>query len=294
MPSTSFALRGQHVGRVTLEVADIRAEGAYWRPILHLPLKLSLMPLGGPDAAIGSNFYLLQTDCELYYGSHEELASFQVPWVVEQANPQPYERDFPIRVELSPLIVQRIEELRSGKDPQFELELKALVSLGAGGNFDKVRAQSRLAFAVPRSTWTDRVLEVWKLGRHKLIDIEFPHNRTGEQFKKAYTKLEEAEKHFSNGQWRETLASIYAAFELLAKSRKFSKPDQQFFAALLADHNPVTKESAKRMLDSFCAFLHLGRHETAPADSPRPVAGRNEARLSLITAHAVFEYLSKY
>ncbi len=81
------------------------------------------------------------------------------------------------------------------------------------------------------------------------------------------------------------------AFEALAKTLGFAKPDQQFFAGLLSGLHPVKKEKFKLALDAFCDLLHLGRHEPKEAAEAFAVSAR-DARFALIMAHAVFEYIT--
>jgi hypothetical protein len=292
MPNAAIAIKSQHVITLRLDVAEIRAEGSHWRPILKLPVKITLSPVGGPDAEPWANYVFSQLSGALYHPSSEELATFLVPSVVEEVSSQLYERDLPIRIELTPAVVQRVEDLRAGKDPQFELSLQGVASSPAG-KVERVVAHNKLGFKVPRSTWTDQVLDVWKLSSYKLIEIEFADLQVGEDLRRAYSKIEEAERHYSNDMPAQCLANIYAAFEGLAKARGFKNPDQQFFAGLLADSSATNREKGKLLFAYYCNFLQLGRHEAGPPETTEAVISRREARLALIFAHATLEYFSR-
>ncbi|MGH9711761.1 MAG: hypothetical protein ACRD5M_00470 [Candidatus Acidiferrales bacterium] len=144
---------------------------------------------------------------------------------------------------------------------------------------------------MPRSQWVDKVLSAWNLSKIKVVEINFPGNTAGENFRASYTKIEAAEKLFANGQWKQTLGELYSAFEALAKASGFAKPDQQFFAGVLSELHPVKKEIFKQALDAFCDLLHLGRHEPKEAAETFAVSPR-DARFALIMAHAIFEYIT--
>jgi hypothetical protein len=144
---------------------------------------------------------------------------------------------------------------------------------------------------IPRSHWVDEVVAPWGLSSVKVIEVAFPASAVGENYRAAYRMVEAAERFFPNGQYKQALAELYSAFESLAKSQGFSKPDQQYFASVLADQHPTKKESLKLALDKLCDFLHLGRHE--PKDSPETfVISRRDARFALTMTQAVFEYIT--
>jgi hypothetical protein len=103
--------------------------------------------------------------------------------------------------------------------------------------------------------------------------------------------VDAAGKLFANGQYKQVLAELYSGFEGLAKSTGFAKPDQQFFAGLMAELHPTKKESAKLALDRFCDFLHLGRHEAKEAPETFAIS-RSDARFALIMSQAVLECIT--
>ena len=144
---------------------------------------------------------------------------------------------------------------------------------------------------IPRSHWVDEVVSPWGLSSVKVIEVAFPAGTVGENYRAAYQMVEASERFFANGQYKQALAELYSAFEGLAKSQGYGKPDQQYFATLLADYHSVKKERLKLALDNLCDFFQLGRHE--PKDSPETfVILRRDARFALTMAHAVFEYIT--
>ncbi|MGH9864920.1 MAG: hypothetical protein ACRD4H_05830 [Candidatus Acidiferrales bacterium] len=148
-----------------------------------------------------------------------------------------------------------------------------------------------LQVQVPKSHWAERIVSAWNLSNIKIVEIEFPKGSEGENFRSAYAKVEAAESLFVNGQWKQTLGELYSAFEALAKTLGFAKPDQQFFAGVLSEMHQAKKEKFKLALDAFCDLLHLGRHEPKEAAETFAVSP-SDARFALIMSRAIFEYIT--
>ncbi len=166
-----------------------------------------------------------------------------------------------------------------------------MIWLAGEQKFGTVVSQGQLPLVVPRSHWVDEVVSRWGLSRVKLVETVFPETSAGENYRAAYTRVEAAEKHLASGNYKEVLAELWLAFESLAKSQGFEKPDQQYFARVFENCHPKKKEDAKLALDYLCGFLHLGRHQ--PKESPdtfQILPG--DARFALTMAHAVFEYIT--
>jgi hypothetical protein len=189
------------------------------------------------------------------------------------------------------LQAERFEHGRSGANAQLLISLSGLILLAGEQKFEAVVSQGQLQLVIPRSHWVDEVVSRWGLSTVKVIEVAFPASAVGENYRAAYQMVEAAERFFASGQYKQALAELYSAFESLAKSQGFSKPDQQYFASLLADYHSVKKERLKLALDNLCDFLQLGRHE--PKDSPETfLILRRDARFALTMAHAVFEYIT--
>jgi len=289
MAQVYFNVQSQGVLAVRLDPSEVRGDGSSARPILRLPLELQIQPAGSEQGPV--HYVLLRMAGVLRTKGAETLAQFEAGPMAEPSSANAYYRYFHTDVPLDFARLRRLEELRSGEDPFFSLSLSGLVWFPNGASFEKVTSQGELQFRVPRSTWADQVLPRWELSSVKLIEIRFPSNITGDNFRTAYAKVEAAERLFANGQWKQTLGELYSAFEGLAKSLNCTKPDQQFFAALLSGLHPVKKETVKLALDGFCDLLHLGRHE--PKESADTfVVSPSDARFALVMAHAIFEYIT--
>jgi len=106
--------------------------------------------------------------------------------------------------------------------------------------------------------------------------------------------VDEAEKLFANGQYKQVLTALRLSFEALAISLGFEKRVRECFESLFADTHPEKKEKAREALTGLYKFLHLGPHEQAEGSETvaQPGVLCRDARFALTMAHAVFEYIT--
>ena len=279
---------GRNAITIRLEPNNVQGREMAGQPVLYLPLQMQLLPTGQQKNV---QYTLVRLAGKLLSQHLAEFASFDVGPIAEVPNPDPFFRQQDALVILHRPQVKRFEDVRSGNEAYFQIALSGLVWYPAQQKFEMTRTTSNLEVRIPKSQWAEKVISAWNLSSIKVVEIEFPRDATGETFRTAYAKIEAAERLFANGQWKQTLAELYSAFETLAKSFGFAKPDQQFFAGLLSDLHASKKEKSKLALDGFCDFLHLGRHE--PKDSAETFCiSRRDARFALTTAYTIFEYIT--
>lgn len=278
---------GRNVVTVRLEPNSLQGRDMAGLPALYLPLEVQLLP-GGEKGDVP--YTLVRLAGTLQNQPLSEFARFEMSPLAELPNSAPFFRQEQAIVELDRLRVRRFEDARAGNDAHFQIMFSCLIWYPAQQKFEVVRG-GPLEAHVPKSHWVERVVSVWNLSSIKVVEIEFPKNAAGENFRAAYVKVEAAERLYANGQWKQTLGELYSAFEALAKALGCAKPDQQCFAALLSELHPVKKEKFKLALDSFCDLLHLGRHEPNEAAETFNVS-RSDARFALLMAHAIFEYIT--
>jgi hypothetical protein len=288
MSEISFAIGNYQVATVRLDPNALRGRETAGVPVLHLPLKLQLLPAGEKRDV---EYVMLRLAGTLQNQMLGEFARFEVAPLAATPNPVFFDRHQDAFVTFDRLQVKRFEDARAEGDARFQIMLSCLVWYPAAQRFETPQCFGLLDVVVPRSQWIDGVLTGWNLSKIKLVEIRFPATVAGESLRASYTKVEAAERLFANGQWKQTLVELYAAFEALAKAFGFAKPDQQFFASVLSGLHPVKKESLKRALDGFCDLLHLGRHEPNEAANSFAISPQ-DARFALIMAHAIFEYIS--
>ncbi|OFW28919.1 MAG: hypothetical protein A3J28_01165 [Acidobacteria bacterium RIFCSPLOWO2_12_FULL_60_22] len=292
MGEVSLTIRGYQGLVISLDPAEVRGEGSAARPVLYLPLKVQITSIPGQKGPV--SYTLLRLAGTLGISPNDEIAAFELPPLADVSCPRGYDLHHGVNVPLGHAVIRRLEDVRDGKDAQLSIRFSALVWYPPDSSFVNVASPGPLQLTVPRSTWADNVLSQWGLSLVKIVEIKFPANQAGENFRAAYARVEAAEKLYANGLWKQTLAELYSAFEDLAKSLGFARPDQQFFVSLLAEFPSAKKEKAKLALAYLCDFYHLGRHEPEKESQPNnlPFILRRDARLGLTLAHAFFEYLT--
>lgn len=291
MGEVSFTVKNSNVLKVRLEPTDVQGRDVAGQPVLRLPLKLQLLP-AGPQQGTAAEYVLLRLAGSVFSNPIGEFAKFEAGPLAEVSNASVYERQHEVVVPLDRVRVRRFEDARGGANANLRISFSALVWFPAPqSTFAAIQASSELQVLVPKSHWVDQVVQPWGLESVKFIEITFPKSEAGEKFRAAYLHVDAAEKLFANGQYKQVLAELYSCFEGLAKSMNLGKPDQQFFAQLLAELHPTKKESAKRTLDNLCDFLHLGRHEAEEAPEAFGIS-RGDARFALIMSQAVLEYIT--
>ncbi len=207
-----------------------------------------------------------------------------------------------IGIPLSPYQLQKIEEMRNGKD----LFLRVQFFCTAGRRAvtpppmitDIVRASigvssysdSYCPFKVAQSDWV-KTLKDLGYGDYFLMEIPLKGVPEKRGMQKALEHLKTAWEHFEQGNDDETLGSCYKAFEYLAKKSKFKHPDQNAFEKILGTIPEVEKRRRlKVLMHDLCQFLTLGRHE--PGTEAVMLDGR-ESEYGLILSQATLSYLAK-
>lgn len=289
MPEILFNVGNFQVITLRLEPTDVFGSGSPAWPRLSFRFQIQLLPAGDKGAQF--DYVLVRLAGQVETPTIGQFAEFDVGPIVEESREYPYFHQLYVNAELSHARIRQFEDARSGRDPQLHVRFSGLAWLVQKQKFERVDSGGLLQIGVPRSHWADQVLSRWGLSDIKIIEIGFPKSEAGDNFRAAYSQVESAEKLFANAQYKQTLAELYSAFEKLAQSLGYGKPDQSFFASLLSDLHPVKKEATKLGLDKLCDFLHLGRHE--PKESPETFQiSRSDARFALTMAHAVFEYIT--
>src|SRR5438067_2509945 len=283
---------GRNVITIRLESNNVQGRDMAGQPALYLPLQLQLLHAGQQKDV---DYTLVRLAGKLQCQPLGEFASFDVGPLAEVPNPEPFFRHQEALVTLDRRQISRFEETRAGKDAYFQVMLTGVLWYPAQQKFEVTRASSGfLELTVPRSHWIDRVLSAWNLSHIKVVEIEFPGSATGENFRNSYARVEEAEKLFASGHYKQVLTTLRLSFEALAKSFGSEKATKEFFESFFASAHPEKKEKARDAVNGIYRFLHLGPHEQANhADSnTQPVVTREDARFALTLAYAIFEYIT--
>lgn len=288
MSEISFNVSNRNAITVRLEPNSVQGRDLNGRPGLYLPFQMQLLELGQQANA---QYTLVRLSGKLLTQQSREFAALDVGPIAEVPSPNPYFRSQEALVLLDLRQIRQFEDARDGKDARFQLMLSGLLFYQQ--KFEVVRSSQYLDVVVPRSHWVDNVLSPWKIDGVKVVEIQFPATAVGENFRKAHARIEEAERLFASGQYKQTLTALRLAFEALADSLGFQGELKKCFESLFASSHPDKKEKARDALNSAYKFLHLGPHEQPSQGDPNagPVITRHDARFALTMAYAIFEYI---
>lgn len=291
MSETSLAAAGRNVITIRAEPNNINGRDMAGEPALYIPLQIQLLPAGDQKNV---EYTLIQLAGKLQSQPLGEFATFHMGPLAEPSNPSPFFRQQDAVVPLSRRQIKRLEDARAGKDAHLQLSLSGLLWFPTAPRFELSRPQGNLDLTIPRSHWLDRVLLPWNLLTTKIIEINFPQATSGESLRSSYSRVEEAERHFANGQYKETLTTLRLGFESLAQNLGFEAVGKDFFESLFASAHPEKREKARDALNGIYRLLHLGPHEhaTNPTQNNQPVLTRQDARFALTLAYAVLEYIA--
>ncbi len=291
MSETWLEVGGRNVVTVRLEPNSVHGRDMAGMPALYFPLQLQLLP-GGEKADV--QYTVVRIAGTVQNSPLGEFASFDAGPLALVPNPAPLFRQQDALVALDRQRIRRFEEARAGNDAYFEIMLSGLVWFPTQQKFEVTRASGYLQVSVPKSHWAERVISAWGLSNIKVVEVRFPKSAAGENFRASYARVEEAEKLFANGQYKQVLTTLRLSFEALAISLGFESRVKDCFESLFASSHPDKKEKAREALTGIYKFLHLGPHEQAkqPEPSGEAVVSREDARFALTLAYAIFEYIT--
>lgn len=292
MPEIQLGVGNSQVITVRLEPTEVFGSGGPTRPRLDLRFQMQLLPEPNPQGEI--TYTLLRLTGEVQTPEFREFAGFDAGPLAEVSNAHAFFRQMGVTLDLDRARIKKFEEARSGRDARLDVSFSTLLWVHNKQEFRRVVSGRTLQVAVPRSHWADQVLAKWNLSSVKLVEISFPSYDAGEHFRGAYARVEEAEKHFANGQYKEALTALRRSFEGLANNLGYGGRVKECIGHLLSNAHPEKRQKATEALFALYRFLHLGPHEQAsqPSAGGEPVVLRQDARFALTMAHAIFEYIT--
>jgi hypothetical protein len=275
-----------------IEVAGIGftiGMGDYYYPILDIQIDINCKPLKqGGDAF--TPYTIIEMTSQLLITS-KQISHSPILYIFADVKERSVSWPCHFHFLLDSKRIERIEETRRGEDIIFELQVEGLASIGKAVNeLVRIWSPGPIKVEIPQSHWVKEILSKWNYGQVKLVEIYFPESYKHNILKESYQHIEKAIYHFNNGNDRETLASVYSAFESMAKKIGYESPDQNFFYKLLENIENDKRNKSKLLLDYFCRYLHLGRHE--PNKPPVPIE-RKDSEFALTMAQLIYSYLSK-
>ena len=298
MGEVTFNIRNFGVAKIRLDSTEPRGGNLAGQPVLYLPFKLQLRPAGPQQQPLHYVLLRLAGSISSQHLPGGEFATFEARPLAELSNPSGYDRQLDILVHLDRTRVTQFEDARAGGDANLSFSFWALIWLSTafapGQSPFEVIFASSLQILVPKSHWVEKVVQLWDLDSTKLIEIRFPKSQVGENFRVSYTRVEEAERLFLNGDYKQVLTTLRLSFEALAKSLGAERAGREFFESLFTSCHPDKREKARDALTAIYRFLHLGPHEQSVDQNTTavPVVTRQDARFALTLAHAIFEYIA--
>lgn len=254
-------------------------------PMLYIPLQLQLIH-GGQKRDV--EYTIVRLAGTLQNQWLNEFAYFEVSPLALVPSTTPYFRQQDVLIGLDRARVRQFEDARDGREARFQVVLSCLVWYPSRLAFEMTRGSGPLDVIVPTSQWADTVVSKWGISRTRLVQIEFPTGETGDAFRTAYARVEEAEKFFLNGQYKQVLTGLRLSFEALAKGLGFERVGGELLESLFANFPEEKKQKACQALLNLYRFLHLGPHEQTDG----PTISRQDARFALTMVFTVFEYIT--
>jgi hypothetical protein len=293
MSEISLTVGSRNLITVRLESNNVQGRDLAGRPALYLPLQIQLLGAGQQGDV---QYTLIGIAGKLLSPQSREFASFDVGLLAEVPSQHPFFRQQEALVPLDHRQVKQFEDTRAGNNAHFQVMLSGLLWFPHQQKFEVSRSTQQLDVIVPRSHWIDRVISAWNICNLKLIEIEFPKSAVGDNFRTSYTRVEEAERLFASGQYKQVLTTLRLSFEALANSLGFERRIKDCFDSLFSSFHPDKREKVRDALTGIYKFLHLGPHEQANHADPNaePVVTRQDARFALTLAYAIFEYIASH
>jgi hypothetical protein len=291
MSEISLTVGSRNLITIRIEPNNVQGRDMAGRPALYLPLQIELHG-GGQQGEV--SYTLIGLTGKLLSVLSREFATFDVGLLAEVPSQNPFFRQQEALVPLDLRQIKQFEDARAGNDARFNIMVSGLLWFPSQQKFEVSRSTQQLDIIVPRSQWIDRVISPWNLNSLKVVEIEFPKSAVGDNFRTSYTRVEEAERLFASGQYKQVLTTLRLSFEALANSLGFERPNKDCFDSLFSFFHPDKREKARDALMGIYKFLHLGPHEPGNHADPNSesVVTRWDARFALTLAYAIFEYIA--
>jgi hypothetical protein len=285
---TFFTIKNCGAIVAKLEPTSVFGEGTIFHNlVLQLSLRLSPISLETP-----LHYTLLRVAGKLSLANtNDTVAALDSEPMAMQSGPQAYDQRLDLKAPLTLGQIKRIEELRDGKNPCFRITLTALVMLHTTPRDFERASDAQLYVTVPRSHWIDQVLNIWNVSDLRLLEISAPRDGRKE-IVLAQERLAQAENFYRTADYPQVLTELRSAFTAIAECYSCKQADQNAFGKMLVNTHPAMRERLRQSFGYFCAVLNTGPHEPPPTpEVPMPVS-RQDARVALVVAHAIFEYFS--
>lgn len=279
---------------ITVDTPRIMGLGSLYAPKLMIPVVYRCNQLRRADQDNPADYVLPEIHGFLGIRGEQRLAELR-----GEPNLMIESRDYSQMMHTQLYAVldsKRIELMEKHRSDDMELCLQvwgtAFINKGATTTVSRFQTHGPLELRIPQSTWVGNVLNKWKFAQTHLMEIQAGVSETEIVPAKAIEYLRVAENHFLHHKARETMASLYAAFEVIATQRGRQSPDKDFFGDLLSALPDDMRSKYRDLFRQYCIMLHLGRHESGRKDEQQTHVECRDARLALILGQTILSYLS--
>lgn len=285
---------GQSLIEITVDTTNIQGLGSLYVPTLYIPFQYRCYHLRRSDQNAPQDFLLPEIRGFLGIQEEQRLAEIRgEPSFMIESDDSGRASQGCFHVPLDSKRIELMEKYRPG-DMGLRLQLWGTAFNKAGGTFaGRFSCNNPMDLRVPQSIWVGNVLSRWKFAQMHLIEVQTGAPGVEIISPKVIEHLKTAESHFLRHNPRETMASLYSAFEALALQRGKPGPGNDFFEDLLSSFPDDMRTKYRDLFRSYCLTLHLGRHESGQEDTQQPPIQQRDARLALILGQAILAHISQ-
>jgi len=280
---------------ITVDTPKIMGLGSLYAPTLLIPVAYRCNQLRRDDQDGPMDYILPEIHGCLAVRGEDRLAELRGEPSFMIKSRDHYRPSYTqVYVPLDSKRIELMERHRSGGDMELQLQVWGTAFIDKPGNIliDRFHSNGPLELKVPQSTWVGNVLNKWKFAQTHLIEIQTGVSKMETLAPKAIEHLRAAEDHFLQHNPRETMASLYSAFEALALQRGRTSPDKDFFADLLSSLPSDMCAKYRDLFRQYCIMLHLGRHESGQENAQQIPLQQKDAQLALIVGQTILSYIS--
>ncbi len=192
-----------------------------------------------------------------------------------------------------------IERTRAGREPNFEISLRAIGMPDELGKLGRYSTNFIPALQVPRDVWK-RALDGFGVGTVRIIELPSPMQPNDERWQRAFEQLEYASRFLSEGRYGEAVTASRTALERVAESVGdtvgVQRNESEYFGPYI---DRLSKELRTRNKgnDPFALIgqlIRTGNGWTShPVHQGFDVSERDDAIFAVNLCVALYSYLSR-
>ena len=205
-----------------------------------------------------------------------------------------------IAVPLSSIALQHIENRRAGGDVDLRISSRVLICQMRETNGHPIMAKpvqtyfdqgqrGYLEHTIPQSDWV-KLLSSMQWSELELLEIPSRNLRSLPIPSRALKRFEDAQRHYRQGLWPETMASCRMVIEAFVKEVTGQDDMTEALLAIseLIGHGPKA-DTLDKLIRGFSPFLQLARHEQEPPISIGPA----DATLALRVTGSIIAFIGE-